>query len=261
MPYMGIDMGSTFIKGVLLRDDGAKFMHLEKSGRDYKETVLHIRDVLLALGGVKAEDAAILATGCGEQCIPFEAGHSGEMSCLIRAVSETETGPCIILDLGGQSGRLGIMSKDGWLEAFDYSEKCASGSGKVLESVAHVLQIPFDQLSEAADHAEHIVTFTVSCAVFAESEAIAAIARGERKEDIVAGYHHAIAAKLAAMLSKHDTSNLPIFATGGMSKDAALIRILGEKIGKSVKNLANPQYYIALGAALLIQNGKLGSKD
>jgi predicted CoA-substrate-specific enzyme activase len=251
MHVIGLDMGSAFIKGVLIRDDGARFMHIEKSGRNYRETSLLLRDSLIASAGIRTEASVVLATGCGEQCIPFKADHAAEMNCLIRAVFETEAIPCVVIDMGGQTSRVVIMNKEGRPEAFNYSEKCASGSGKVLENAARVLQLSFDRLSEVAECAERIVTFTTNCAVFAESETIAAVARGERKEDIVAGLHYAISAKLSAMINKHDMSNLPIIATGGMAKDAALIRVLEQMMEKPIHVMPNPQYGIALGAALL----------
>lgn len=244
---IGLDMGAVFVKGVLLGENGSIFRRMEKSGRNYRDTALRVKSKLLT--DAQLEDAPVFATGCGERCIPFPAEHVGEMNCLVRAVGEVATGPCLILDLGGQSTRLCVMDQAGRLEAFDSSAKCASGSGRVLESAARVLQLTFDDLSEVAKQASARTPFTISCAVFAESEAITAVAQGKSKETIVAGFHDSLCQKFAAMLNKHDR-RLPVVATGGMAKDAALIEMLREKSGRDVICTPYPQFCIAFGAAL-----------
>lgn len=256
MSYViGLDMGSAFVKGVLLQNDGNRHIYMEKSGRNYRETALRVRRTLTKNAGVTLKACeAVMVTGSGEQCVRFGTDKAGEMICLIRTVSEVHHGRCAILDLGGQSSRLGIMNDEGRLESFDFNEKCASGSGKVLENIARVLQLSFEQLAERAATSRQPASFTTSCAVFAESEAITAVAKGEKVEDIIAGFHQSIAKKLAAMLTKNQVTDLPILATGGMSMDSALIGTLEEMIGKSITVLDSPQHCVAQGAALLAQD-------
>lgn len=241
-------MGSAFIKGVLLCDDGRVFSATEKSGRNYRETAERVYRTLLEKADI--EKAEVFSTGCGEGCIPFPARHVSEMAALVCAVTVQEHGPCIILDLGGQAGRLCVIDENDRVEAFDYSTKCASGSGKVLECVSRILQVPFDALSDLGAKADQPAAFTTSCAVFAESEAITAVARGESKENIVAGFHRSIAQKYIAMLNKH--SNIKcVVAAGGMAKDQALLDVLGNMMQMTVKVVEDPQLCIARGAALL----------
>ena len=110
--------------------------------------------------------------------------------------------------------------------------------------------MPFDTLSDLGSKAQTAAAFTTSCAVFAESEAITAVARGESKESIVAGFHQSIAQKYVAMLNKH--SNVKnVVAAGGMAKDQALLDVLGDMMQLTVKVVAEPQLCIARGAALL----------
>ena len=244
---IGLDMGSVLVKGVLLREDGTILRHGEKAGRNYRDTAQRVKTRLLSMA--QTEDAPVFATGCGAGCISFPNEHVSEMNCLVRAVRELQPGPCLILDMGGQSGRLCVMDAQGRLEAFDYSAKCASGSGKVLESVARVLHVELDELSPLALQAEESAQFTVSCAVFAESEAISAIARGESPESIVAGFHDSLCQKFIAMLNKYDAA-LPVVATGGMAMDQALIELLGRQSGRSVTAAPHLQFCVALGAAL-----------
>jgi predicted CoA-substrate-specific enzyme activase len=159
--------------------------------------------------------------------------------------------------MGGQSSRLGVMNKEGRLESFDFNEKCASGSGKVLENVAYVLHVSFDRLSQLSANSNKAVSFTTSCAVFAESETITAVAKGERVENIIAGFHQSIAIKLSAMIAKNKIDDAPIFAVGGMAIDSALIVALEDMIGKKITVLENLQHCVAMGAALLARDRQL----
>lgn len=250
---IGLDMGSAFVKGVLICENGETLFCKEKAGKNYRETAHKVKNQLLSQACIECVN--VFATGCGERCIDFPVKHVGEMQCLVRAVSETEKNPCLILDMGGQSTRLCVMNAQGCLEAFDYSARCASGSGKVLENIARVLHMNFAELSVAADNATVPTAFTVSCAVFAESEAVTALAKGESKDNIIAGFHDSLCKKFAAMLNKYDSS-VPVVITGGMATDDALIRRFQGKCERSIKITKEPQFCIAYGAALLALEGK-----
>lgn len=249
---MGLDMGAAFVKGVLIRADGAQFRHLQRSGRNYRETAVRVRDTLLENAGVAAARCSpVVVTGCGGECVAFATDREGVMRCLVQAISEQSEGPCLVLDLGARSSRIGKVTEKGRLERFGFSEKCASGSGTVLENISRVIQVPFFQMAALAAASTDPVKFTTGCAVFAETEAITAVARGERKEDIIAGFHRSIAAKLAAMVFKYMGGNLPVIATGGMALDHGLIKALSKGIDIPVTVPLNAQYQVALGAALL----------
>jgi predicted CoA-substrate-specific enzyme activase len=252
---LGLDMGSSFVKGVLLTDGGGPYYYMEKSGCNYRETAVKAREQLLKQAHVSEDECrGVMVTGCGEPCVSFGTDRAVEMICLIRAVSEIYKDRCVLLDMGGQSSRLGIMNKEGRLESFDFNEKCASGSGKVLENVAYVLHVSFDRLSQLSADSNKVVSFTTSCAVFAESETITAVAKGERIENIIAGFHQSIAIKLAAMIGKNKTDGAPIFAVGGMAIDSALIVALENMIDKKITVLENLQHCVAMGAALLARD-------
>jgi predicted CoA-substrate-specific enzyme activase len=249
---MGLDMGSSFVKGVLFCDDEEPRFHMEKSGINYRRTAAAVRDALLREAGVTAADCdLVLVTGCGANCVEFAGAAAAEMPCLIRAVAEAVR-PCVVLDMGGQASRLGVVNREGRMESFDFSEKCASGSGKILESVARVLQLSFAELANVAQHSTQPTSFTTSCAVFAESEAITAVARGESAANIVGGFHHAIAKKLVAMLNRSGSKvrELPLVAAGGAALDGALISTLESMAGRTVTVLERPQHVVAFGAAL-----------
>ena len=237
---IGLDIGAVFVKGVLLTEDGRTICWREKSGKNYSETAERVRARLLEVAGESTGDCrGVAVTGCGAGCLSFPAQKFNEMVCLARAVSET-AGSCAVLDLGGQSCRTAALDEKGRLSAVAFSEKCASGSGNVLEKAGNVLHVPFEELAALSEGADTPVEFTVSCAVFMESEIITAIANGKRPQDIAAGVHRAVAHQEA----------LHVVASGGAAADAGVIRALEGLLGRRVTVMDAPQFTIARGAAL-----------
>lgn len=247
---IGLDIGAVFVKGVLLTEGGHTFCWREKSGINYSETAKRVKARLMEQAGESAADCCkVVKTGCGADCLDFPAQKENEMVCLARAISESGKKNCAILDLGGQSCRTGALDEDGRLSSVAFSEKCASGSGNVLEKTANLLHVPFEELALLSERADAPVEFTVSCAVFMESEIITAIANGMRPQDIVAGVHRAVAQKIYAMLSKAHQDGLPVVASGGAATDTGVIQSLETLLDHNVTVIETPQFAIAKGAA------------
>ena len=247
---IGLDIGAVFVKGALLTEEGKTIYWREKSGKNYGKTAEWVRERLLEQVGASAKDClGIAKSGCGADCLELPAQKVNEMVCLARAVSEISRS-CMILDLGGQSCRTGALDESGRLSAVAFSEKCASGSGNVLEKAANVLHVPFEDLATLSEGADTPVEFTVSCAVFIESEIITAIANGKRPQNIAAGVHKVVAQKVYAMLAKAYEENLPVVASGGAAVDTGVIRFLEALLGHDVTVIDDPQFAIAKGAAL-----------
>ena len=118
----------------------------------------------------------------------------------------------------------------------------------MLENVARVLGVPLEEMGSLAQEAEHPVAFTTGCAVFAESEAITAVALGEKKADILAGCHAAIAAKISAMAGPYLTQ-ASLLAIGGGALDGPLVQEVATLLGKPIQKLDQPQFVLAMGAA------------
>jgi (R)-2-hydroxyacyl-CoA dehydratese activating ATPase len=87
------------------------------------------------------------------------------------------------------------------------------------------------------------------CTVFAESEVISLIGRGEDTRRVALGLHQAIANRLAAMVRRLGLEERLVF-TGGGALNGCLQRLLAEELGVSPTVPGNPQTVGALGAAL-----------
>ncbi|HBS59906.1 MAG TPA: 2-hydroxyglutaryl-CoA dehydratase, partial [Firmicutes bacterium] len=90
------------------------------------------------------------------------------------------------------------------------------------------------------------------CTVFAESEVISLVASGAEKASIVAGLHHAVAERIAALAAGF----LPVACiafTGGVAKNSGIKRALEQILGCPLLLPEDPQIIGALGAAIIGQ--------
>ena len=130
------------------------------------------------------------------------------------------------------------------------SEKCATGSGRFLQVISRILQVPLDEIGPLSLQSEKPVEFSTNCAVFAESETISRIAEGAKPADILAGVHRAMAAKVG-MLVKRLKLEPDVVLTGGGGEDAGLVGAIGDALKLTIRVPEKPRLTAAFGAALL----------
>ena len=158
-----------------------------------------------------------------------------------------------VVDIGGQFSRAFKIDRDGRLLTFVLSEKCAAGSGRLLQVIARVLQVDVQELSVLSLQSKNKVNFTTGCAVFNESEAISRIAEGASKEDIAAGINLALAFKIQSLMDRIGIE--PDYAlTGGGAKNIGLVNNIENLLKVKLFIPDEPQIIAALGAALIARD-------
>ncbi len=255
----GIDIGAAFSKSLILNEKEIVSYHVMPSGKNYRETAEEVMQNALDKAELKIKDiASILATGYGASNVFFAGQQATEILCQARGIRQIFPSVRTVIDIGGQSTKVIKLDEDGLTKDFVVSEKCAAGSGRFLQVIARVLGMPLEDIGPFSLKAEKVVKFTTKCAVFAESEVISRIAEGEKKEDILAGVHAAIATKVASLVKKI-RFEADCAITGGGAKDIGLVKTAEEKIAIKLLAPEEPQVTAALGAAL-IARGKLKEK-
>jgi predicted CoA-substrate-specific enzyme activase len=155
-----------------------------------------------------------------------------------------------VIDVGGQDCKVALLSEDGEVRKFEMNDRCAAGTGRFLEVMARALDLDIAQLGEHALAATKMVPVNSLCTVFAESEVVSLVARGEDSRTIALGLHEAIATRIAGMVRRVGPRERAVFAGGG-ALNACLRRLLSEKLGLELTVPEQPQIVGALGAALL----------
>lgn len=154
-----------------------------------------------------------------------------------------------ILDIGGQDVKVITVDEKGRVADFEMNDRCAAGTGKFLEVMANVLGYSLAEFGEAALTATTPVKINSTCTVFAESEVVSLIAKGEPRNNIALGLHEAVADRVIAMLNRVKVEG-GLFFAGGVARNAAMREVLARRLGVDVKVPDNPQIVGALGAAL-----------
>jgi predicted CoA-substrate-specific enzyme activase len=247
--YAGVDIGSAFTKAVLVSHKQIMVSRIMASGGNYKETARKVLDETLSRAGVSLEElSGIVVTGIGAESTPFQARQVSDVSC--QAVGCRSLFPSIrmVIDIGGQFTKVAKLTPKGKITNFLMSEKCATGSGRFLQVISRILRINIEDIGPLSMKSQMPVEFSTNCAVFAESETVSRIAEGARMEDILAGVHRAMAAKVA-MLVKGLQMEPDVVLTGGGGEDAGLVLAVSEALGVKVLVPEQPRLTAAIGAA------------
>ncbi|MBW2324573.1 MAG: hypothetical protein JRF41_13875, partial [Deltaproteobacteria bacterium] len=160
-----------------------------------------------------------------------------------------------IIDIGGQATRVSRVDEHGRVTDFAISEKCATGSGRFLQVMGRVLEVDLADMGPLSLKSTSPVKFGTSCAVFAESEAISRITEGMTKQDIIAGMHNSMAAKINSLIQRIKLKQ-KCGVTGGGAMDIGLVKSLEGIMESSLLVPPEPQITAALGAALLAREAK-----
>ena len=253
----GVDIGSAFIKAVLINRGNIVASAIRASGGAYKETAGSVLEEALAQAGISFEKlSGLVVTGVGAQSAPFPARQVSDISCQAMGCRYLFPSARTVIDIGGQFTKAARLTPTGKVADFQISEKCAAGSGHFLQIIARILRIDLADIGPLSLTAKAPVEFSTNCAVFAESETISRLAEGARSEDILAGVHRAMAAKVA-MLVKRLKMEPDVVLTGGGGEDAGLFFAVNEALGIQVLVPKQPRLTAAIGAACLAEGDKL----
>ncbi|MBI4216016.1 MAG: 2-hydroxyglutaryl-CoA dehydratase [Chloroflexi bacterium] len=247
----GVDVGSAFSKALILSDGARAGYAVQPSGGNYRQAARQVlEEALKRAGKAQADLAALYATGHGAYSADGAQQRPTEVSCLARGIFHEFPTARTIVDIGGQASKAIRLFKNGRVEEFAMSEKCAAGSGRFLQIIARVLHIAVEEIGPLSLKSTSPVAFSTNCAVFAESETVSRIAEGATKEDLLAGVHEAVALKIYNLVQRVRLE--PDCAlSGGGANDIGLVQAIERRLGLPMKVPKLPQFAAAYGAALM----------
>ena len=259
MYTFGIDIGSTTSKCAILRD-GTEIVStaLLVGGIGTKSPAAVVEQALSQAGLTRDDMAATTVTGDGRTRYSDATYQVSELSCHALGAHLIFPDVRTIIDIGGQDAKVIVLTEDGRMQNFLMNDKCAAGTGRFLDVMANILQIPVDELDVCAAKATHPASISSTCTVFAESEVISQLAAGTATEDLVAGICQSVASRVAALAKR--TNLVPaVCMSGGVAQNAAVRLALSEAIGQPIAFSENAQLFGAIGAARYAYQ-KLSSK-
>ena len=245
---IGIDIGSATAKVVGVDAAGALVWHLlEPTDPRAEEQARRLLDRARAAAG---QQARVVATGYGRKLVPGADRVVTEITCHARGVFRAMGQGGTLIDIGGQDSKVIVIGPDGAVVNFKMNDKCAAGTGRFLEVAAARLQLPLDQLGATAMGAPGEVSISSTCTVFAESEMVSLLARGEAVENIARGLTRSLVSRVVS-LAKGVQPRPPMMLSGGVARSEAVRSFLSQALGHEVQLPDQPQLMGAYGAALM----------
>lgn len=155
-----------------------------------------------------------------------------------------------VLDIGGQDSKVIRVGPSGRVLRFEMNDRCAAGTGRFLENMARALDLELEAFgSHALEAWGAAVRISSMCTVFAESEVVSLIARGEDSHRVALGLHQAIVDRVGGMVRRVGVQERFVFA-GGVAHNRCLRRLFAQSLGVPLTVPDDPQIVGALGAAL-----------
>ena len=262
MYTMGIDVGSASSKVVILEDGNrivAASVVQVGTGSSGPSRAL---EMAYEESGLKRSDMTkVVATGYGRFAFEDADKQISEISCHAKGIYFLVPTARTIIDIGGQDAKAIRLDQRGGVKQFFMNDKCAAGTGRFLDVMARVLETTIDEMALCDEMATDTASISSTCTVFAESEVISQLSKGVDKNNIIKGVHQSVASKACGLAYRGGLED-DVVMTGGVAKNAGVVRAVANELKKNVIVAPNPQTTGALGAALFaFEEAKKSEKE
>lgn len=257
---MGVDLGSTTAKAVVVDGDarivGSTVVQMGAVSRQAVQVA--IDGALADAGLVQADIARTISTGYGRKLVATADKSFTEITCHARGAAALHPGVRLVIDIGGQDSKAIAVDDDGLVDRFAMNDRCASGTGRFFDVLARALEVDVADISDLALRGDEGLEVSSMCATFAETEVISLLAQGAEQADIAASVHKAVASRTVGLVAQVGKAS-PVVMTGGVARNAALVRHLSAALRLPIVVLDTPQIAGALGAALIARDEHAGA--
>ncbi|MDR1857755.1 MAG: acyl-CoA dehydratase activase-related protein [Desulfovibrio sp.] len=252
---IGLDVGSTTVKGVVLDDEGN--ILFKEYTRHYSEVKERVADLLRNISaGFPSARWRICASGSGaislaeELAIPFTQEVIASSLSIRTLIPDAD----VVVELGGEDAKLTFLT--GGMDQ-RMNETCAGGTGAFIDQMAAFLQTDPEGLDAMAQNHETIYPIASRCGVFAKTDVLPLLNEGCSKDDIAASIMQAVVNQTISGLARGRLIQGKVVFLGGPLKflhslrDRFLATLRG---AKECLLPENAEYFVALGAALFVKD-------
>lgn len=246
---IGLDVGSTTIKCVVMDNDGnilyrSYERHYSKITEKMTELLEKVRRQFHLDNTASLTVSGSAGMGISQTCdLPFVQ----EVYATRIAVGKLIPDADVIIELGGEDAKMLFLS--GGLEV-RMNGSCAGGTGAFIDQMATLLNISLEEMNQLAANYEKIYTIASRCGVFAKSDVQPLLNQGARTTDISASIFAAVANQTIAGLAQGHPIQGKVVYLGGPLTFLSQLRDSFDRALK-LKGLCpeNSLYYVAIGAA------------
>lgn len=267
--YLGIDSGSTTTKFALVSPDGklvdSFYAPNEGEPLDVARTALIALRNRYCAADATLDILGVGTTGYGELMFAKAFGadyHTVETVAHARAAEACVPDASFVLDIGGQDMKA-LWLDGGIITDIVVNEACSSGCGSFLENFASSLNIPVENIAQAAFSSTNPAVLGSRCTVFMTSSIVSEQRCGKTPADIMAGLCRSIienAFTKVIRISNLESLGKKVVVQGGTFLNDAVLRALEQHIGREVTRAPYPGLMGAIGIALLTQEHLEGAR-
>jgi len=251
----GIDVGSLTAKAVLMKGSTVVSYCNIIGGVNKVETSNKVLSLVLEKAALSKEDIKyVVGTGYGRYQVPFANKNVTEITCHARGANYFFPEARTVLDMGGQDCKAIRCGEKGKVIDFVMNEKCAAGTGRSMNVVSKLLEVPLDDIGPLSlDVKGTPPQLSSVCAVFAKSEALQMLRNGVPVNEVLAAYCDALARRVLGLLQRVGVKEQFVIS-GGIAKNIGVVKRIEEYIGVNANICREPQIVGAIGAALIAQD-------
>lgn len=226
---LGIDVGSTAIKTVALRDDEVVWCDYRRHESRPAERLLEVlREIETNTGAAPGSCHAFMTGSSGSALAGIVgARYVQEVAALSLAVQRRHPDARAVVELGGHDAKILLFEEDAGRTRtiVSMNDKCAGGTGAVIDKLTAKLKIPATAVADLRYAGMQIYPVAGKCGVFAETDINGLQKRGVAAEELMASLFDAIVVQNLAVLSRGHTLRPRVLLVGGPN---AFIRGLRE---------------------------------
>ena len=234
---VGVDVGSTTVKAVVMEvpmEVGTSEVGASEAGtdrilwQDYQRHDAHQAEKLLEfLHGMEAEigiaqdNCRTFITGSGGNALSTLIGAKfvQEVNAVALAVEKLHPEVNSVIELGGQDAKVIIFKADGEngrrKKIPSMNDKCAGGTGAVIDKINAKLKIPPDELCNQGYKGIKIHPVAGKCGVFAETDINGLQKQGIPADELMASLFDAIVLQNLTVLTRGHTLHPHVLLLGG----------------------------------------------
>jgi predicted CoA-substrate-specific enzyme activase len=272
--FVGLDVGSTTVKAIVVdaATDKTIWQDYQRHETRQPEKVLEFLRRMEADTGINPQNTRIFITGSGGGTIAEMVGAKfvQEVHAVSLAVEKLHPEVYSVIELGGQDAKIIVFKDDpetGRKKKIpSMNDKCAGGTGAVIDKINAKLKIPTSELSNQAYHGVKLHKVAGKCGVFAETDINGLQKTGTPSHELMASLFEAIVLQNLSVLTRGHTLRPHVLLLGGpngfikgmreawqanipiMWKERKVEIPEGMKPEELIKVPENAQYFAALGA-------------
>src|SRR5436190_1329160 len=271
---VGLDVGSTTVKAIVVRRESDEMIWQDYQRHETKqpEKSLEFLRRMQAEAGISPENCRIFVTGSGGGAIATLIGGKfvQEVTAVSLAVEKMHPEVYSVIELGGQDAKIIVFKDDAESgrkkKIPSMNDKCAGGTGAVIDKINAKLKIPAVDLGNQGYHGIKLHKVPGKCGVFAETDINGLQKEGTPPNELMASLFEAIVLQNLSVLTRGHTLRPHVLLLGGpnsfirgmreawqaniprMWKERKVQVPEGSKPEDLIKVPQNAQYFAAIGA-------------